>query len=399
MASSPLSSEPQQRRKPKMAADTTMAPSSSSAQITARRSSPFLPTSRETLLLAVFPVLLLFGTLFSLLSPQTRAAAAGGPASGTAHYSQTPGLAPSYFARKDNLLNVLFVKRGWFWITVTFALFVGTHPYYSEASAPRKQVLGRRAAAILRWALVTGWWFLVTQWFFGPALIDRNYRLTGGGCQTLQALTDEAEAKIESGEGGKHTEATHKFLEAATASACKHAGGQWRGGHDISGHVFLLVLGTTFLAQEVGWVLWRQARRRAAMSGGVTGSTSHNSSSARVVDTRSVVMDDGAVKSAEVEAGLSTGSTGEQSSNATRAGLVQPDTRSANSALLSRVALRVAGAVIGLSLWMLLMTAIYFHTWFEKLTGLLAALAGFYSVYVLPRWVPALRRIVGLPGL
>ncbi|KAL1902009.1 hypothetical protein Sste5346_001715 [Sporothrix stenoceras] len=387
-----------------MATDRSASPASASAQATARRGSPYLPTSRESLLLAVFPVLLLFGTLFSLLSPQTRAAAAvkaasTSAASGTAHYPQAPGLAPSYFARKDNLLNVFFVKRGWFWITVAFAFFVGTHPYYSEASAPRKQVLGRRAAAILRWALVTGWWFLVTQWFFGPALIDRNYRLTGGGCEALQALTDEAEAKMESGEGGRHAEATHRFLEAATASACKHAGGQWRGGHDISGHVFLLVLGTTFLAQEVGWVLWRQARRRAAISGGVPGSTSHNSSSARVVDTRSVVMDDGAVKSVEVEAGLSTGSNGEQSSNATRAGLVQPDTRSANSALLSRIALRVAMAVIGLSLWMLLMTAIYFHTWFEKLTGLLVALTGFYSVYVLPRWVPALRRIVGLPGL
>lgn len=402
MASSPLPSEPQQRRKPKMA-DTRASPSSPSPA--AHRGSPYLPTSRETLLLAVFPVLLVFGTLFSLLSPQTRAAAAagaagtGGPASGTAHYPQAPGLAPSYFARKDNLLNVFFVKRGWFWITVTFAFFVATHPYYAEHSTPRKQVLGRRTAAVFRWGLVTGWWYLVTQWFFGPALIDRNFRLTGGGCRALQALADELGEAAASGDGGRHAEATHNFLEAATASACKHAGGQWHGGHDISGHVFLLVLGTAFLAQEVGWVLWRQARRRAAISGGVTGSTSHNSSGARVVDTRSLVMDDGAIKSAEVEAGLATGSTGEQSSNATRAGLVQPDNRSATSALLSRVALRVSAVVIGLSLWMLLMTAIYFHTWVEKLTGLLVALTAFYSVYVLPRWVPALRRVVGLPGL
>ncbi|KIH89493.1 hypothetical protein SPBR_07396 [Sporothrix brasiliensis 5110] len=404
MASSPRPAEPQLRRKPKMA--DTPASTSSTPAPAARRGSPYLPTSRESLLLAVFPVLLLFGTLFSLLSPQTRAAAAAGaastgsgPGSGTAHYPQAPSLAPSYFARKDNLLNVFFVKRGWFWITITFAFFVGTHPYYAEPSAPRKHVLGRRSAAVLRWGLVTGWWFLVTQWFFGPALIDRNYRLTGGGCQALQALTDEAGAAASSGEGGKHAEATYQFLEAATASACKHAGGQWRGGHDISGHVFLLVLGTTFLAQEVGWVLWRQAQRRAAISGGVPGSTSHSSSTARVVDTRLLVMDDGAVKSAEVEAGLATGSTGEQNSSAARAGLMQPDTRSANAALLSRVALRVTAAAIGLSLWMLLMTAIYFHTWFEKLTGLLVALVAFYSVYVLPRWVPALRRVVGLPGL
>ncbi|KAK3899530.1 hypothetical protein C8A05DRAFT_36858, partial [Staphylotrichum tortipilum] len=60
---------------------------------------------------------------------------------------------------------------------------------------------------------------------------------------------------------------------------------------------------------------------------------------------------------------------------------------------------RMAAVVVGLSAWMLLMTAIYFHTWFEKLTGLLFALAGLYVTYILPRWVPALRGAIGLPGI
>lgn len=34
-----------------------------------------------------------------------------------------------------------------------------------------------------------------------------------------------------------------------------------------------------------------------------------------------------------------------------------------------------------------------------KLTGLLVALSGIYVTYVLPRVVPALRSIVGLPGI
>ncbi|KAJ2978502.1 hypothetical protein NUW58_g7471 [Xylaria curta] len=55
--------------------------------------------------------------------------------------------------------------------------------------------------------------------------------------------------------------------------------------------------------------------------------------------------------------------------------------------------------VVGLSLWMLLMTAVYFHTWFEKLTGLIVASMAVYTVYILPRWIPALRAIVGLPGI
>ncbi|CAK7562701.1 MAG: hypothetical protein SEPTF4163_000553 [Sporothrix epigloea] len=348
-----------------MTATPASSTSSTSPAFSARRGSPYLPTSRESLLLSIFPALLLFGTLFRVLSPQTRGAAMN-VAPGTAHYDQAPGLAPSYFARKDNILNVFFVKRGWFWITVTFAFFVGTHPFFAvsdkqQSAAKNSSVLGRRGSAVFRWGLVTGWWFLVTQWFFGPALVDRSFRLTGGSCQVLQAAVDDKFAADEN---------PSQLLLAATASACKHAGGQWRGGHDISGHVFLLVLGTTFLAQEIGWVLWRRAV---------------STSTVRVADARSLVMHDGAVKSAEVEAEL------------VAVPLSSVSTETAT--ITSRVALRFAAVVVGLCLWMLLMTAIYFHTWFEKLTGLLVSLVGFYSVYLLPRWVPELRRVVGIPGL
>ncbi|PHH68728.1 hypothetical protein CDD83_5998 [Cordyceps sp. RAO-2017] len=42
---------------------------------------------------------------------------------------------------------------------------------------------------------------------------------------------------------------------------------------------------------------------------------------------------------------------------------------------------------------MLLMTAIYFHTWFEKFTGLVTALLGWYAIYIVPRFVPPLRAL------
>lgn len=78
---------------------------------------------------------------------------------------------------------------------------------------------------------------------------------------------------------------------------------------------------------------------------------------------------------------------------------------------------KFALAIMALSVWMLLMTAIYFHTWFEKvsfsadllqveydanpfqLTGLLTAVIGFYSVYIVPRFVPGLRQLIGIPGV
>ncbi|KAI1759329.1 inositol phospholipid synthesis and fat-storage-inducing TM-domain-containing protein [Hypoxylon sp. FL1150] len=318
----------------------TVATSSSSASPIAMRTSPYLPTPLETLALAVYPTLLTFGTLFSVLSPQTR----GAPYDPDAQ-SHDPAHAPSYFARKDNIFNVLFVKRGWAWISVSFAVFVLTHPGFRRSSSSTTKTI--RAAA--RWLLVTAWWALVTQWCFGPPLIDRGFRFTGGRCEVA------AEA-VEEGVADK--------ADAFTAAACRASGGRWSGGHDISGHVFLLVLGSYFLLQEVGWVACRAGKLLLL-------------GPAR--EERCVVMGDGAIKGAGVEA--------ERSS----------DSDAAETDL--GVGAKFALAVVALCWWMLLMTAIYFHTWFEKLTGLLVAAMAIYAVYILPRWVPVLRAFIGLPGI
>jgi hypothetical protein len=268
---------------------------------TTKRSSPFLPTPLECVLLAVYPLILIFGALFSVVSPDTR----GAPFD-TARQSHVQALAPSYFARKDNLFNVLFVKRGWLWITIAFVGFVATHPTFQNTR--------RIAKATSRWALVTGWWFLVTQWCFGPPLIDRGFRFTGGRCE----LVYEAVA-----------EGTADRKELFTAAACRTAGGSWSGGHDISGHVFLLVLGSCFLVQEVVWVVLRAGVRVAGKG-----------------DDRAIVMSDGAVKGAGVE---SEGAAAHHERHLSIGG-------------------KFALGVVGLCIWMLLMTAIYFHTWIEKVS-------------------------------
>lgn len=275
-----------------------------------RRNPPFLPTPSETALLLAYPLLLAFGTLFSLLSPTVRNAPYDYT---TQSHSQDAAASPSYFAQKSNVFNVYFVKQGWLWITAAFFLFLFTHPATETAH--------KRVRGVVRWALVTGWWVLVTQWCFGPAIIDRGFRFTGGKCEL-------ADIKMEIGiASGK---------DIFTNAACRTAGGKWRGGHDISGHVFLLVLGSFFLVQEVGWVYlgyWKGA----AVS---------------IRDERSVVMSDGAVKGAAVEAPLFS------DSGKRRVAV------SAWGAL--GVGGKFAGAVVGVSWWMLLMTAIFFHTWFEK---------------------------------
>ncbi|KAI1212404.1 inositol phospholipid synthesis and fat-storage-inducing TM-domain-containing protein [Annulohypoxylon truncatum] len=313
-------------------------PPTSSSSPNAKRNSPYLPTPLETAVLLAYPTILVFGALFSALSPETRHAAYD-----PVRQSHVAGEAPSYFARKDNVFNALFVKQGWAWITAAFAAFAATHPVFGKWGNEGSEAgTIRRLKATLRWALVTAWWVLVTQWCFGPPIIDRGFRFTGGKCDGASEAAREGDA-----------DAAQLF----TAVACKAAGGRWSGGHDISGHVFLLVLGSCFLMQEVGWVVYRAARAGW--------------------DERCVVMPDGAVKGAGVEAEKSC----------------------AEEERALGYGGRFALAVVGLCLWMLLMTAIYFHTWFEKFTGLLVAGMGIYPVYILPRWIPALRAFVGLPGI
>ena len=266
--------------------------------------SPLLPTSLEALLLAIYPSTLLLGSLFSLLEPHARAA----PYSATSQ-SHPPEFAPSYFAQKKNLFNVFFVKIGWFWMTLAFTVFVFMHP---STGPSRSLVLTpRRVQGLLRYGLVTVWWMLVTQWFFGPPLIDRGFRITGGQCELLES--EEGRAKM--GE-------TREYL---TGAACKLGGGKWIGGYDISGHVFLLVLGSAFLWLEILPVVLRHAGLR---------------------EERLIQHPNGTVGSAETE--------------------IQTENGSEDEAKEAAGSFSVPLAVAGLSWWMLLMTAAYFHTWFEK---------------------------------
>jgi hypothetical protein len=302
-------------------------------------SSPWLPTSLESALLLVYPVILLLGSAYSNFDPSTRNAIYVADSQ-----SYDPRAAPSYFAKKSNVFNVYFVKVGWLWATASFFLLITTHPSLGQPF----QATRRRIQATARYAVITTVWIFMTQWFFGPAIIDRSYRWTGGQCAMIQSNSPAAlQEKAEMGD------AELVFSHAA----CKAIGGAWTGGHDISGHVFLLILCSAMLWQEfLPAVLRRQGQR----------------------ESRTIVAADGRVKSAMSEGSLS-------------------DVADSGESL--GVGIQFAFGVVGLSLWMLLMTAVYFHTWFEKLTGFLVALTAIYAVYFVPRAIPALRSVLGVPGL
>lgn len=199
----------------------------------------------------------------------------------------------------------------------------------------------RRIRATLRWSVVTLWWVFVTQWFFGPPLVDRSFVFTGGQCEKLadpEQRQEMSDARV--------------YL---TASACKAAGRRWVGGHDISGHVFLLIAGSALLWFETLPALTRVEGLR---------------------DGRRIKLEDGKVASVGVE----KDPEGEKY-EPTRRGVPVPIT------------------IAAFMWWMLLMTAAFFHTWFEKFTGLLVAFAGLWTVYFLPRGVPQVRAVLGMPGV
>jgi hypothetical protein len=301
---------------------------------------PLLPTSLEAALLSIYPITLLLGSLFSTYSPPILSSKS---TYSPAHQSfQPPHHAPSYFAQKRNIFNVYFVKIGWFWTTFALVIFLFTHPFHG-----RPLSLGltkQRLKALSRWALATLVWVLTTQWFFGPALIDRSFRLTGGACALAEA---QRMGEVE----------MSRFARIATNAECKIAGGTWSGGIDISGHVFLLILGSALLWMEILPVVLRARGLR---------------------EERRISVVSGEVVSAEAES---------------------EKEREKVEGEFTKLGVKVAVGMLALMWWMLLMTAAFFHTWSEKLSGLVVAFFGVWLVYFLPRGVPNMRAVLGMPGL
>ncbi|KAJ2159979.1 hypothetical protein GGF46_002643 [Coemansia sp. RSA 552] len=142
--------------------------------------------------------------------------------------------AAPWWASKRSLLNVRFAKVAWGWTTALFAVALPVRARSPQAAG----------AAVLRYALATLYWVVLARWFFGPPLLDRLFVATGGACDVGPALADT-------------------LSPIASLQQCRAAGGRWAGGHDVSGHCFLLIHSALFLAEEVLAPLWA-GRVRAA---------------------------------------------------------------------------------------------------------------------------------------
>lgn len=143
----------------------------------------------------------------------------------------------SFYTDKRNIINQLMVKRGWGWTTVISVAHFGVN----HGKKPHKRLV----PFIIRYTIMTIWWILFTQWCFGLPLMDRIFVWTGGRCQfdleTAEVLPLAIKQTIETG-------ASHSLQ--LSSYHCKRHKGQWVGGHDPSGHVFLLVHSSLFMFFE-----------------------------------------------------------------------------------------------------------------------------------------------------
>ncbi|CUS12864.1 unnamed protein product [Tuber aestivum] len=263
------------------------------------------PTDLLILAASFYPLTLIAGSVFSACSP-------------------SPASADSHFSRKRNPFNVFFVKYGWLWTTLVFLI---------HASRLRSS---SKARALLRYAVATIWWVLVTRWFFGPPIMDQLFLATRGKCQPADPDPMHAEEEV----------GTAQMI--FTSAACKVAGGKWSGGHDLSGHVFLLTHASLFLWSELLPTL------------------------------------------------IHSGTAGRESAGVSWSEIFPILIRSAAARRENAGGL----ALLVLWWWMLLMTGVYFHTWLEKATGWIAGIAQWAVLYVWAlRSHPTVRSIFGVPGI
>lgn len=178
-----------------------------------------------------------------------------------------------YFARKDNLLNTIFIKQAWGWTSAALLALAFTvpPPPSATADAGRKNRNAstngsremRTGTRLKRWAAATAVWLAFTTWFFGPALLSRVTAASGGEC--VVRLPSGAVLSVPADYCNAPTllsPATHPDVFASAPiplvplSEAQTEGGwstipRLMRGHDVSGHVFLLTLSLLVLADAV----------------------------------------------------------------------------------------------------------------------------------------------------
>lgn len=170
------------------------------------------------------------------------------------HFTSQKEEVYNYYNDKNNILNQLFVKKGWFWTTLVIVIFYGSilikgHPKVNNNKGKIIQ------SATVKYIISTVWWILFTQWCFGLPIMDRIFLYTGGKC-----ITAEEKNIIKHLPFFTRNEEENIFESTLIGSGdCRRLKGQWIGGHDPSGHAFLLIHSSLYLFFEIipFWYSWK----------------------------------------------------------------------------------------------------------------------------------------------
>lgn len=202
-----------------------------------------------------------------------------------------------YRINKDGLLNSFFVKRGWFWTSA-----IGWWCMIRYRSFNRQN-----HHSLVRYAILTIWWYMFTQslWFGSAPIMDLIFTLTGGSCKfdvfdergrlsslfhdtfprrirsleriyhllkkkpahdelleqslnSIRCAMNETECHRELAKSVVPTDLNHYIHDSLfsgvtrnSSAVCRTLGGYWVGGHDPSGHIFLITLMIMYLLGEL----------------------------------------------------------------------------------------------------------------------------------------------------
>ncbi|SCU83881.1 LAME_0C07140g1_1 [Lachancea meyersii CBS 8951] len=214
---------------------------------------------------------------------------------------------------RDGWFNTYFVKQGWFWTSLVGWWCMIRYSGFGHRGTWKK--------TLLRYSVLTGWWMVFTQsiWSEAAPLMDLVFTATGGRCsfdvfdpsdprtwqinekfhdtltrrqsslrkiyQALKQASTNPSVVLENAvsaveywlsEGREHLmniemtphqlntyidEALHSWRRINSSNLCRSLGGHWKGGHDPSGHIFLITLMCMFLLGELQ-AIGRKALRK-----------------------------------------------------------------------------------------------------------------------------------------
>lgn len=258
------------------------------------------------------------------------------------HFTAQSEEVNNYYNDKRNIFNRIFVKQGWFWTTIVMVIYYGILIYKNESSSANPKKFNSTKViktAIRNYLITTLWWILFTQWCFGLPLMDKVFVWTGGSCyvdhdkltpnhKLFSMFSAHADQDLTKG----------LWSKSINSKTCRKLKGQWQGGHDPSGHVFLLTHSSIYLFFEM---------RQLGISYGLE-------------NLKGMINRLTASKTWKQKFGV------------------------LGTHILANPSLLVM-ALISLWWYMLLMTNIYFHSILEKLVGLLCGYC-ISVLYLLPRY-------------